>query len=416
MDDDVIIASAALIIINEEETRKRPKRKRRWWTTTLFKSRKTCSESQLMTNLQVEMEYGLFNNFCRMSAKEFEWLLNAIGPEITKQNTNYREAIPTKERLAITLRFLASGDSYTSLSHLFKISKQAISSIVPDVCKAVIKSLQNYIKVPSDTQQWKQIAETFSTNSNFPQCIGALDGKYCASQNPIHGNYKSDDSIVLMGIVDADYCFIYVNVGCQGRIGVDGGVFENTPFYKQLQDNELHLPKDDVLPYRKMKIPFVFVADNAFPLQKHIMKPYLGNHGSGSVKRIFNYRLSRARGIAENAFGIISSVFRVLRKPMLLQPERASTVIMTCLYLHNFLRKNKISRDIYTPQGSFDRDNDGIVTRGTWRIEDLTTPLKSYLPLRDVPRTNSLANEEVRTEFAEYFATIGQVPWQNMYA
>ncbi|KAF7274913.1 hypothetical protein GWI33_012423 [Rhynchophorus ferrugineus] len=141
-----------------------------------------------------------------------------------------------------------------------------------------------------------------------------------------------------------------------------------------------------------MKLPFVMVAANAFPLQEHIMKPYPGNHESRSEKRIFNYRLNRARIIVENAFGIISSVSKVLRKTMLHQPEQA--------------RKNKISRDMFSPRGSFDRDNNGIVTQGTRRIEDLTEPLTSYLPLRNVPRRSAIDNEQVRTKFAEYFATI----------
>lgn len=101
----------------------------------------------MIADLQVENEYRLFDNFSRMSTQDFEWLLNSIGPEISKQNTNYRDAIPGKERLAVTLRFLATGDSYTSLAYLFNISKQAISLIVPEVCEAITKALKNYIQV-----------------------------------------------------------------------------------------------------------------------------------------------------------------------------------------------------------------------------------------------------------------------------
>lgn len=90
---------------------------------------------------------GQFDNFCRMSFSDFEYLLNEIAPLITKKNTSFREAIPAKYRLALTLRFLASGDSYKSLHFLFKVSTQVISTIIPEVCIALNKVLKDQIKV-----------------------------------------------------------------------------------------------------------------------------------------------------------------------------------------------------------------------------------------------------------------------------
>lgn len=90
---------------------------------------------------------GKFENFCRMSAEDFQIILNKIAPEIRKSDTNMRKAIPVQERLAITLRFLATGDSYTSLGYLFKVSHQVISLIVPEVCKAINKALEDEIRV-----------------------------------------------------------------------------------------------------------------------------------------------------------------------------------------------------------------------------------------------------------------------------
>lgn len=82
-----------------------------------------------------------------MSSADFEYLINLMGHRINKKDTNYRQAIPVKERLAITLRFLATGDSYHSLMYVFKVSKQSISVIVPEVCEVLIDVLKNYLKV-----------------------------------------------------------------------------------------------------------------------------------------------------------------------------------------------------------------------------------------------------------------------------
>lgn len=94
---------------------------------------------------------GYFSNFCRMSCQDFEILLQKVSPFISKSDTKFRIAVPSKVRLALTLRFLATGDSYMSLQYLFKISHQLISTIVYEVCKTLIHVLEGEIKVGKKT-------------------------------------------------------------------------------------------------------------------------------------------------------------------------------------------------------------------------------------------------------------------------
>nr|CAI5833246.1 unnamed protein product [Callosobruchus analis] len=97
------------------------------------------------------------------------------------------------------------------------------------------------------------------------------------------------------------------------------------------------------------------------------MKPFPGAQIKGSKQRVFNYRLSRARRVSENTFGIISSVYRILRKPVLLEPERAKKVVLAVIYLHNYLRKSN-SKTIYNPPKTFDSECPitGEITQGVW--------------------------------------------------
>jgi hypothetical protein len=81
-----------------------------------------------------------------MSKRNFYTILGIVEPMITKQNTLFRESVPAEMKLAITLRYLATGDSFMSLMYLFKVSKQVIS-MLPGVLKAVIEGLQGYVKV-----------------------------------------------------------------------------------------------------------------------------------------------------------------------------------------------------------------------------------------------------------------------------
>ena len=103
--------------------------------------------------------------------------------------------------------------------------------------------------------------------------------------------------------VNAHYKFIFIDVGCNGRIS-DGGVFRNSPLSKVLSENTLDIPNTrNVEPGREL--PYVIVADDAFPLKNHIMKPYALRNLT-IHQRIFNYHLRRARRIMENAFGILA--------------------------------------------------------------------------------------------------------------
>jgi hypothetical protein len=82
-----------------------------------------------------------------MAPTDFELLINLFGPKIVKMDTRFRAAVPVQERLAVTLRYLATGDSYISLQYLFQISKQAISQTVPEVCQATVETLEGNIQL-----------------------------------------------------------------------------------------------------------------------------------------------------------------------------------------------------------------------------------------------------------------------------
>lgn len=245
-----------------------------------------------------------------------------------------------------------------------------------------------------------------------------MDGKHIVIQSPIKSgsefiNYKGTFSVVLYALVDANYNFLYTNIGCQGRIS-DGGVFKNTSLYQTIQEDKLMLPPNKPLPSRELCVPYLFVADDAFALGPRIMKPYSGIYPKGSVERIFNYRLSRARRVVENVFGIMASVFRVLRKPMLLEPEKVTDIVLTCTLLHNFLRKSKTSSSKYSPNGTFDFENEiGQIISGQWRHEDGNTT--SLLPIRNIPRKPGIEAKKIRDEFSTFFTSTGKVPWQDLY-
>lgn len=262
-------------------------------------------------------------------------------------------------------------------------------------------------QIPENEQEWLQKEAEF--HDIFPHCLGAIDGKHVVILAPHHSgtefyNYKHAFSIVLMALVDKNYCFMFADVGCQGRIS-DGGVFRNSLLYEKLETNALNLPAPSVLPGSGEIAPYVFVADNAFPLSTNIMKPYPGEHREGSIKRRFNRNLSRARIVVENVFGIMSAIFRVLRKPIAVQPDRASNIVMSCVLLHNFLRNSKTSNNLYTPPGFTDTITNEEIVPGLWRNEQQHFD-GALRPIRAVARRSALQPTQIRDVFAQHFGTL----------
>lgn len=284
----------------------------------------------------------------------------------------------------------------------------------------VIHIYFSVLQVPTTKEAWEKIADQFFVRWNVPNCVGAMDGKHVALQSPIHSgtdffNYKSFFSIVLLAIVDANYNILYANVGSQGRIS-DGGVFNNSEFRRALEENDLNLPDPRPLPGRAQLVPYVILVDDAFPLTRNLLKPYPGTHQKGSKERICNYRISRGRRMSENVFGVMVSVFRVFRKPMLLQETAATVITLACLHLHNFMRRHEESRARYNPPGTYDIEDTqtGIVTPGSWRMDNLKN--SALMPFHRIPRKSANIPQQIRDEFCEYFVNEGKVDWQEKYA
>lgn len=111
---------------------------------------------------------------------------------------------------------------------------------------------------------------------------------------------------------------------------------------------------------------FVAVGDQAFPLTKYLMTPYPENNKLSLDQRIFNYRLSRARRIIENAFGILPARWRILRRTIDANVETIEAILKATICLHNYLIKNKEST--YFHKSIADRQtSNGDIILGTWR-------------------------------------------------
>ena len=268
------------------------------------------------------------------------------------------------------------------------------------------------LQLPSAPEEWENIASTFESKWNFGNCIGALDGKHIAIVKPAHSgsmfyNYKGFFSIVLMALVNANYEFIMTDVGANGRVS-DGGVLYYTKFGQKLRHSELNIPPPSAIANASNRFPYVFVGDDAFALDTHLLKPYGHCHLTNN-QRIFNYRLSRARRVAENAFGMLVSRFEIFKRPINLSPHKALTITLASCYLHNYLIKE--IGHVYCSEQIMGHDIRGNDVEGPY--PDLRADC--LVELQTTHNNNPSRDAKcIRDAFCSYFCNEGQIQCQDM--
>lgn len=187
---------------------------------------------------------------------------------------------------------------------------------------------------------------------------------------------------------------MYIDVGAKGPES-DGGVFKNCQLSDALETGLL--PEG-----------FFLVGDDAFPLKPYLLKPYKNYRNPLTIEeKIFNYRLSRARRIVENAFGILMSRFRVFDGKIDLNPSIVSKLIFAACSIHNWLRDSSPS---YLSPGSVDEEDidGGELIPGMWRTE--IRELRNLENFGGAHSTN-LA-KKIRDRMKVHVNNEGAVPWQ----
>ena len=150
-----------------------------------------------------------FFNYLRMQPAMFDEIMNRVGPRIQKKDTNLRKCLDPGLKLAITIRHLSSGDKYPTLQYDFRVARNTICSIIPEVCRAIVHEYKNeLIPCPSSPEEWSP----------------TLDGKHVAIRRPaitgsLYHNYKGFFSLVLIALVDVhQYEFLWIDCGGAGSM------------------------------------------------------------------------------------------------------------------------------------------------------------------------------------------------------
>ncbi|KAJ8023950.1 Protein ALP1-like [Holothuria leucospilota] len=213
-----------------------------------------------------------------------------------------------------------------------------------------------------------------------------------------------------MAVVDADYNFLLVDVGTPGSIA-DGGIWRETSLGQALEEGRADFPYPEPLPGEDdHDIPYTLVGDDAFPLKSWMTKPYPHRQMSREQK-IFNYRLSRAKRVAENAFGIFASRHRCFLTTMKQEPKNVKTIVYVACVLHNLIRTRRAAAAVMEEGDQVDNQTSDLIP-GSWR----TVRQAEHMPgLQRMPgnRSHKRAKDQRDHLCTYYNSKLGSVPWQK---
>lgn len=242
----------------------------------------------------------------------------------------------------------------------YRIHASTVAGILKETLPAIWDCLKPVVLGCPSEREWEKIREDYEDKWNFPNTIGSIDGKHFAIKCPDNSgsdcfNYKGYHSLLMLAVVDANYRFIMVDIGAQGRLS-DGSFFGKSDLKRAIEERTLGLPSG------VSRWLVCLVGDAAFPLQTYLMRPYPGRKLE-ERKKVFNYRLSRARRCVENAFGILVSRWRVFLGTVEGEPELLTSMIKAAVVLHNSL----MADNAYCPDNYGDRPCEETVQDGEWR-------------------------------------------------
>ncbi|XP_064460399.1 uncharacterized protein LOC135370547 [Ornithodoros turicata] len=241
--------------------------------------------------------------YFRMTPDVFDYLHDLVKDDLTKQHV-VREPLSSYERLALTFRYLSSGMAFKDVAMAYRVGIETAREAVHLTCTALWNRLKDLYMMPPSESEWQDTAQGFGERWNFPNCLGAVDGKHVRIVAPnksgsTYFNYKGTYSIVLMAVVDSHYKFVLIDVGAEGR------------------QSDCEVLKSSAIGRR------------------HCVK---------------------------NAFGILASRWRILLTTINLSVLNAENVIKAVCILHNFL-----AEQCGVPSGLADEvDTLGNVIEGGW--------------------------------------------------
>ncbi|KAE8695477.1 hypothetical protein F3Y22_tig00110705pilonHSYRG00031 [Hibiscus syriacus] len=301
-----------------------------------------------------------FRKEFRMSKATFGMVCRELEPAVMKKNTLLRDAIPVRQRVAVCIWRLATGEPLRLVSKRFGLGISTCHKLVLEVCSAIRTVLMPKFLQWPDENKMKDTKQAFQSISGIPNIGGSLYTTHVPIMAPKENmgayfnrrhterNQKTCYSITVQGVVDQKGVFTDVCIGWPGSMA-DDKVLEKSALFQRVNKGDLR----DVW----------IVGNSGYPLMDCVLVPYT-HHNLTWAQHGFNEKLGEIQNVAKEAFGRLKGRWSCLQKRIEVKLQELPMLLGACCVLHNICEMNN---EEMAPQLQFDLFDDEVVLENNLR-------------------------------------------------
>ncbi|CAM6095262.1 unnamed protein product [Calypogeia fissa] len=272
-----------------------------------------------------------FHRAFRMSRPTFERICEELQSIVAKEDTMLRAAIPVKQRVAVCIWRLATGEPLRLVSKRFGLGISTCHKLILEVCAAINDVLlPKYVQWPV-TERTQEVMDEFEAISGVQNVVGAMYTTHipiiapkinvAAYFNKRHTdrNQKTSYSITLQGVVDTRGSFTDVCIGWPGSMS-DDRVLESSALYQKGMGGTL--------------VGSWVVGGEGYTLLDWLLVPY-SQPSLTWAQHTFNERLMDIQKIAKGAFSRLKERWWFLQRRTEVKLQELPAVLGACCVLHN---------------------------------------------------------------------------------
>ncbi|KAK8520393.1 hypothetical protein V6N13_031155 [Hibiscus sabdariffa] len=301
-----------------------------------------------------------FKRAFRMSKSTFAFICDELEPAVMKKNTMLRDAIPVRQRVAVCIWRLATGEPLRMVSKRFGLGISTCHKLVLEVCTAIKTVLMpNYLQWP-DENKMKQIKDEFESITGIPNVGGSIYTTHIPIIAPktsvasyfnkkhTERNQKTSYSITLQGVVDKNGVFTDVCIGWPGSM-TDDQVLEQSAFHQRAKTGQL---KDVWV-----------VGGKGYPLMDWVLVPYTHQNLTWA-QHAFNEKVWDIEKVGKEAFARLKGRWACLQKRMEVKLQELPAVLGACCVLHNIC---ELRNEEMEPELKFELFDDEVIPENNLR-------------------------------------------------